>query len=127
VNAELHLTQERGMISSPFARSLRPPYWAVIFTSQRTEGDNGYEKTADHTLEIAAQQPGYLGIEYARGTDGFGITVSYWESAEAIAAWKANVEHRLAQETGRSTWYEHYEMRVAIVERAYAKKQRRAR
>ena len=61
------------------------------------------------------------GIESVRGTDGFGITVSYWTSAEAIAAWKAKVEHLAAQEKGKQNWYEHYELRVAKVKRAYAK------
>jgi heme-degrading monooxygenase HmoA len=70
-------------------------------------------------VELAAQQPGYLGIESARGADGFGITVSYWESEEAIANWKANMEHRAAQDAGKGTWYAGYSIRIARVERAY--------
>lgn len=77
---------------------------------------------SDRMAELAAGQPGYLGVESARGSDGFGITVSYWVSLEAIAAWKAHAEHRIAQETGRKLWYEHYELRIARVERAYAKR-----
>lgn len=72
-------------------------------------------------VELAAQQPGFLGAESVRGTDGFGITVSYWSSMEAISAWKANVEHLDAQAMGKREWYEHYELRVAKVERAYGK------
>jgi heme-degrading monooxygenase HmoA len=71
--------------------------------------------------ELAAGQPGFLGIESARGADGFGITVSYWASEEAIANWKAHAEHLVAQEMGKRTWYAHYELRVAKVERAYSK------
>lgn len=77
---------------------------------------------SDRMAELASGQPGYLGIESARGTDGFGITVSYWASLEAIAAWKSHAEHRIAQETGKTLWYEHYELRIARVERAYAKR-----
>jgi heme-degrading monooxygenase HmoA len=109
------------MSDSRFAKNLKPPYYAVIFTALRTAGDSGYARTAERMVELAAQQPGYLGVESTRDAGGFGITVSYWESLEAIAAWRANAEHRVAQETGKSAWYEHYELRVAKVERAYAK------
>ncbi len=104
-----------------FAKTPKPPYYAVIFSSQRTEGDNGYAKMAGRMVELAARQPGFLGVESVRGADGFGITVSYWASVEAIAHWKADVEHLAAQEMGRRAWYAHYELRVAKVERAYAK------
>ena len=104
---------------SPFARTPQPPYYAVIFTTRRTPGDNGYAEMAAQMDTLAAQQPGYLGIESARGADGVGITVSYWTSEAAIAAWKANAEHALARKLGRAQWYEHFELRVAKVERAY--------
>lgn len=106
---------------SIFAHTPEPPYYAVIFSSQRAPGDKGYDLMAVRMVELAAQQPGFLGVESARDRDGFGITVSYWESADAIADWKRHAEHRVAQESGRSTWYEHYELRVAKVERAYGK------
>jgi heme-degrading monooxygenase HmoA len=105
----------------PFADSPQPPYYAVIFTSRRTDEDSdGYAAMARRMAELAAAMPGYLGIESARGSDGFGITVSYWSSPEAIAAWRAQVEHRAAQARGKDRWYEHYELRVAKVERAYS-------
>lgn len=74
-------------------RSPQPPYYAVIFAAQRIEGDNGYAETAARMEELAATMPGYLGFELARGEDGFGIAVSYWESEDAIRNWKANAEH----------------------------------
>jgi heme-degrading monooxygenase HmoA len=101
------------------ARTPDPPYWAVIFSSRRTEGDRGYAAMAERMEQLAAQQPGYLGIESTRGEDGLGITVSYWASEEALRAWKANVEHRIAQESGRREWYAEYTVRIAKVERAY--------
>jgi heme-degrading monooxygenase HmoA len=104
----------------PFATTPKPPYYAVIFTSRRTREDQGYDETADRMVELAQGMPGYLGIETARGTDGVGITVSYWESEAAIANWKLHAEHRAAQDRGRKQWYEHYELRVAKVERAYS-------
>lgn len=108
-------------IPSTFANLPKPHYYAVIFSSLRTSGDNGYGHTAERMVELAKTQPGYLGVESARGADGFGITVSYWESEEAIRNWKATAEHVIAQETGIRHWYEHYELRVAKVERAYGK------
>ena len=110
------------MSAAPFARTPEPPYYAVIFTSLRAADDDGaYARMAERMVAAAAQQPGYLGMESARGADGLGITVSYWDSAEAIAAWRANAEHLAAQALGKRSWYEHYEVRVAKVERAYGK------
>jgi len=109
------------MSSTSFAQLPEPPYYAVIFSSQRTPGDNGYEETAERMVELAATQPGFLGIESTRGEDGFGITVAYFDSLENIARWKANTEHRQAQAMGHRTWYAHFELRIAKVERAYGK------
>ncbi len=72
-------------------------------------------------VELASKQPGFLGMESVRDGDGFGITISYWASPEAMAAWKANAGHVAAQKLGKEKWYEHYELRVAKVDRAYAK------
>jgi heme-degrading monooxygenase HmoA len=110
------------MSSTPFASLPKPPYYAVIFSAQRTEGDAGYGAMADRMVELAADQRGFLGIESTRGADGFGITVSYWAGLDDIARWKAHAVHRIAQETGRTLWYEHYELRIARVERAYSKR-----
>ena len=77
---------------------------------------------AARMVELAQTMPGYLGIEAARNADGFGITVSYWESEEAIANWKKNAEHLEAQRRGRAEWYSQFEVRVAKVERSYAMK-----
>src|SRR5690242_11538598 len=108
-------------MTSQIARTPEPPYYAVIFTSLRTEADRGYGKMAERMNELAAQQPGFLGIESARTPEGLGITVSYWASEEAIRAWKAHADHRIAQETGQKVWYANYHLRVARVERDYGK------
>lgn len=102
-----------------FARTPAPPYYAVIFSSRRREGDHRYGVTADRMVELAAGQPGFLGVESTRGADGFGITVSYWRDEASILAWRRHAEHTLARERGRNEWYEHFELRVAKVERAY--------
>jgi heme-degrading monooxygenase HmoA len=103
-----------------FATTPEPPYWAVIFTSVRTANDpRGYEQTAAEMEALAAQQPGYLGIEHA-GTDAGAITVSYWRSSEDIAAWRRHADHLTAQRAGRERWYRGYTLRVAKVERANA-------
>jgi len=98
------------------AQTPQPPYFAVIFTSIRTEGDNGYGDTARQMLELATEQPGFLGFESAR--QEIGISVSYWESLEAIAAWKANITHRHAQGRAKD-WYKAFRVRVCRVEREY--------
>tara|TARA_R110001583_G_scaffold194720_3_gene366664 strand:- start:213025 stop:213339 length:315 start_codon:yes stop_codon:yes gene_type:complete len=94
-----------------------PPYYAVIFSSLRTEGDNGYGAMAERMLDLAAEQEGFLGAESAR--EGLGITVSYWSSLEAIRKWKQNAEHLDAQRLGRERWYSAFKVRVARVERDY--------
>lgn len=94
-----------------------PPYYAVIFTSLRTDGDRGYAAMAERMLELAARQEGFLGVESARET--LGITVSYWASLEAIRDWKAHVEHQEAQRLGREVWYSRYRVRITKVEREY--------
>lgn len=97
----------------------QPPYYAVIFTSERTEGDKGYGKMAETMEELASIQPGFIGMESARDSQ-LGITVSYWESTEAIEAWKNHAMHRLAQQKGKVEWYQHYTVRISKVERAYS-------
>ena len=104
-----------------FARTPEPPYYAVIFTSLRSDGERGYGQMSERMVRLAAEQPGFLGIESARGDDGFGITVSYWSSEEAITDWRAHLEHKAAQAAGKRVWYANYELRVAKVERAYGK------
>jgi len=109
-------------MEATFARTPEPPYFAVIFSSLRSESDDAaYAEAAKRMLELAAEQPGFLGVESARGVDGFGLTVSYWDSEAAIAAWKHQVEHRAVRERGRRDWYRHFELRVARVERAYGR------
>lgn len=104
-----------------FAPLFETPYYAVIFASSRTPDDRGYEATANRMLELAAEQDGFLGVESTRGGDGFGITVSYWRTKGAIAIWRSQMEHVMAQEMGKQNWYEHYVTRVACVERDYEK------
>lgn len=105
---------------SRFAQLPRPPYYAVIFSSQRTvEDEAGYAETARRMVELVRQQPGYLGHESARDGSGFGITVAYFDSEASIAAWRDNAEHAAARREGHRHWYQHLELRIARVERAY--------
>lgn len=101
---------------SRIAKTLQPPYYAVIFSSQRTEGDRGYGKMAEKMVELASQQMGFLGVESARD-EGLGITVSYWDSLDAIKNWKEHSVHLAAQERGKNEWYKSFAIRVCKVER----------
>ena len=110
-----------------FAQTPEPPYYAVIFTSVRTDDPDGYGDMATRMVELAHEQPGFLGVESARqdrdaggaASRPLGITVSYWESLDAIRAWKQHAEHQIAQQTGRKRWYESYKTRICRVERDY--------
>ena len=104
----------------PIARTPEPPYYAVIFTSLRTEANEPEYAAASAEMEaLASEQPGFLGVESARGADRLGITVSYWKSEEAIRAWKLIADHRAVQRIGRERWYAGYTLRVGRVERSY--------
>jgi len=96
-----------------------PPYLAVIFSSQRRPGDEGYGAMAERMVALAKEQPGFLGVESARDADGFGLTVSYWRDEAAIAAWKAHADHTVARRLGRDQWYADFQVRVCRVERQY--------
>ena len=104
-----------------FAKTPQPPYYTVIFTSLRVNTGEGYSEMAEKTMKLAIQSPGFLGVESARGTDGFGITVSYWRSEEDALNWKQNSEHMIAQRLGKQKWYKDYSIRVAKVKRSYTK------
>ncbi|WP_410768542.1 antibiotic biosynthesis monooxygenase family protein [Fontibacillus sp. BL9] len=97
--------------------------YAVIFSSQRTEGDNGYGAMADKMEQLASRQPGFISVDSVRDCSGAGITVSYWKSLEAIQNWKKNEAHLIAQEKGKQDWYQHYKVRICKVEREYASDQ----
>lgn len=108
-------------MNNQFAKTPEPPYYAVIFTNQLSSTDDaGYEQMGKQMFELAHEQPGCLGVESARDTAGVGITVSYWKDETSIMAWKAQSQHIAAQNMGIERWYEHYELRVAKIERAYS-------
>jgi heme-degrading monooxygenase HmoA len=97
-----------------------PPYYAVIFTSRRTnEASELYSEVAELMFSLATRQPGYLELESVRDSTGQGITVSYWDSLESIRRWKGDVDHQLAQKQGKEVFYDEYHVRIAKVEREY--------
>ena len=102
-----------------FANTPDPPYWAVIFTSKRTADDRGYAAMSKAMMARALAHPGCLGAESARNAEGLGITVAYYVDEASIATWRADGPHQAAQKLGIERWYEHYELRIAKVERAY--------
>lgn len=119
--ATLHNGKPNQRISGSMALATEtpePPYYAVIFSSVRTDTEQGYEITARRMVELAADQPGFLGIESAHSE--IGITVSYWTDLDAIRQWKQNTEHLAAQKLGRQRWYKSFTVRIALVEREYS-------
>jgi len=107
-------------MSDRFTDTPSPPYYAVIFTNQLSNDTEGYEQMGARMFELANAQPGCFGAESTRDAAGVGITVSYWKDEASITEWKAQVQHLAAQRLGMERWYEHYELRVARVERAYS-------
>jgi len=103
-----------------FIGPLKPPYYAVIFSSLLNHDSQGYAEMAQRMLALAAEQDGFLGVESAREAGGFGITVSYWRDQQAIGAWKRKLQHQQAQAMGRRQWYRQYSVRVVRVEREYS-------
>ena len=99
------------------AETPNPPYYAVIFTSLRADGDKGYAEMSQKMVELAKAQDGYLGMESVRVQ--LGITVSYWKDLESIKKWRNNAEHTIAREKGREVWYKQFKVRIAKVERDY--------
>jgi len=95
-------------------KTIKPPYYAVIFTSLKSEGDSGYSEMADTMIELAHTQPGFLGVESAR--EELGITVSYWESLDSIRKWQSHPAHLIAQKRGKEDWYKKYAIRICKVE-----------
>ncbi len=99
------------------AKTPQPPYYAVIFTSTRTDVKKDYSEMAERMVDLAKVQPGFLGFESAR--EEIGISVSYWKDMESIGNWKKNLEHLTAQKMGKENWYKSYKTRIAKVERDY--------
>jgi heme-degrading monooxygenase HmoA len=106
-------------MSSRFADTPKPPYYAVMFTNQISQTNDGYEAMANKMFDMAMEHAGCLGVESTRDASGVGITISYWKDEAAIAAWKADAKHLVAQKMGMDVWYDKYSLRVALVERAY--------
>lgn len=98
------------------SKTPKAPYYAVIFTSIRTTGDNGYGELAEKMAQLSAEQDGFLGMEHA-ASDGLSITICYWDSLDAIAKWRENSEHKVAQMKGYETFYQSFATRICKVER----------
>ncbi|MET9230836.1 antibiotic biosynthesis monooxygenase [Lentzea sp. NPDC003310] len=99
--------------------AFEPPYYAVVFSTVRTQDQDGYSETNDRMEELVRDIPGYLGMDHAQNPGGLGITVGYFRDADALTQWRTNLEHRAAQQRGRENWYETYSLHVAKVERSH--------
>lgn len=87
----------------------------MVFTSRLKANADGYAAAARRMVELARAQPGFVGVESARGEDGVGITVSWWETREAIARWRDHPEH-VAVRARAGEWYESWQVRVLKME-----------
>jgi heme-degrading monooxygenase HmoA len=104
------------------ANTPKPPYYAVIFTSQQTGKEKEeYDKASVKMVELAQTQPGYLGVESVRNESGLGITSVYWKDNDSIKAWRNHPEHKKVKKRGKAIWYDYYKVRIAKVEKDYGK------
>ena len=96
-----------------------PPYVCAVFTSIRTDIDEGYEKMNDNLFKEIYTISGYLGNESFRDKNGFGINVSYWKDINSLKNWRDNQLHIKAQTFGKTKWYKEYKLRISKVQRDY--------
>jgi heme-degrading monooxygenase HmoA len=106
-------------VSAAPVEAFEPPYYAVVFTTVRTQDQSGYRDTNARMEELVQDVPGYLGMDHAQNPGGLGITVAYFRDAEALTRWRTNAEHQAAQQRGRAHWYQSYTIHVAKVERSH--------
>ncbi len=91
------------------------PYYVVIFSSKKVHDvPDEYYQTNDKLLQDIQKTRGFLGYESVEG-----MTLSYWETLEAIKVWKNHTFHKKAQQQGRAVWYDYYNVKIAKVEREY--------
>ncbi len=95
----------------------QPPFYAVIFISRKSENLQGYEEMDNRMMELAAQQPGYLGYSSVSKPDG-GIFISYWKDEASIANWRNNMQHGEAKAQAK-TWYAYYHSMITRVESSH--------
>ena len=67
-------------------------------------------------VQLAAEQPGFLGISQRGRALASRFRIG---DLESIKQWKANAEHLVAQKLGREQWYTSFRVRIAKVERDY--------
>jgi heme-degrading monooxygenase HmoA len=104
------------------AKTPKPPYFAVVFTSINADVDHTeHVERYARLVQLASTYDGYLGIEGARNSDGTGVAVVYWKDLDSIEAWAKDPEHQVAKRKGREIWYSHYMIRISKVERAYGR------
>ena len=99
--------------------AFEPPYYAVVFTTVRTDDQSGYRETNARMEQLVKDVPGYLGMDHAQNPGGLGITVAYFRDEDALTRWRTDLEHRAAQKRGRDSWYQSYTLHVAKVERSH--------
>lgn len=102
-----------------FAETPKPPYYTVVFTSIRTEVEEGYTELNDSLWKDAQKLDGFIGAESQRGEDRFGITVLYFKDMETIHQWSKYQKHIRAKEMGKEKWYEGWRVRIGKIEREY--------
>jgi len=92
-------------------------FYAVIFSSTKSENLAGYEEMDKITMDLASQQPGYLGYESVNNNDK-SIFISYWENKESIENWRQNAIHKMAKQQAQQ-WYKRYLSQICLVESSY--------
>jgi|SRR5277367_5602694 len=88
----------------------------VVFRSRLTpEAGDDYGLMAEEMVATAKEMPGFVEVKSFTAEDGERLTLVWWQDRETLTAWRNHPRHRVAQEAGRSKWYEYYKIDVAEV------------
>jgi len=100
---------------------------AVIFEVwPKADHKQDYLDTAQGLKARLEAAPGFISIERFESLVESGkiLSLSFFESEEAVAAWRNTLEHRKAQVQGRRVYFENYRLRIASVQRDYGMHER---
>ncbi len=92
-------------------------FYAVIFSSTKSENLEGYREMDEMTMDLASKQEGYLGYE-SLSHENKTIFISYWENRKAIENWRQHAIHLMAKEKAQQ-WYQRYLSQICLVESSH--------
>jgi len=88
----------------------------TVFRSRlREEAKGEYDLVALEMASIARTMPGFLELKTFTADDGERVSVVTFANQEAQSAWRDHPDHRVAQQLGRSNFYDSYDIQICRV------------